>query len=56
MVDEINGYAVDDGTCDYDFGQDAAGAWRLTRWKDRSRECGCIGALTLGRLLAGYYL
>ncbi len=56
MVDAINGYAVDDGTCDYEFAQDVEGGWRLTRWKDRSRECGCIGPLTLGLLLAGYYL
>ena len=56
MVDAINGYAVNDGTCDYEFAQDVEGAWRLTRWKDRSRECGCIDPFTLGRLLAGYYL
>jgi hypothetical protein len=56
MMDEVNGYALDDGTCDYEFEQGDGGAWRLTLWRDRSRECGCVGELTLGRLLAGYYL
>jgi hypothetical protein len=56
MVDEMNGYALDDGTCDYEFGQGGGGAWHLTLWRDRSRECGCVGELTFGRLLAGYYL
>lgn len=56
MVDEVNGYALDDGTCDYEFGQGDGSAWHLTLWRDRSRECGCVGELTLGRLLAGYYL
>ena len=55
MVDEANGYVFDDGTCDYEFKQGDGDAWRLTLWRDRSRECGCVGELTLGRLLAGYY-
>lgn len=55
MVDANNGYMIDDGTCDYDFAEVAAGEWRLTRWKDRSRECGCVGETTLGRILASYY-
>jgi hypothetical protein len=55
-VDEVNGYALDDGTCDYEFEQGDGAAWHLTLWRDRSRECGCVGELTLGRLLAGYYL
>jgi hypothetical protein len=56
MVDEVNGYVLDDGTCDYDFARAEGGAWRLSRWRDRSRECGCIGESTFGRILAGYYL
>lgn len=56
MEDEVNGYVFDDGTCDYDFAQAEGGAWHLTLWRDRSRECGCVGEYTLGRILAGYYL
>jgi hypothetical protein len=56
MVDEVNGYAIDDGTCDYGFAKNAAAAWHAAKWKDASRECGCVGEITFGRLLASYYL
>jgi hypothetical protein len=56
MEDEVNGYVFDGGTCDYDFTQADGGTWHLTLWRDRSRECGCVGEYTLGSILAGYYL
>jgi hypothetical protein len=56
MVDRINGYASNDGTCNYEFAKDASRKWHLAKWWDRSRECGCIGPKTFGLILAGYYL
>ncbi len=55
MLDSKNGYIFDDGSCDYEFTQEPGQAWFLSKWRDRSRECGCIGPFTFGRILAGYH-
>lgn len=55
MVDATNGYLLDDGTCDYEFAKEPGQMWFLTKWRDRSRECGCLGQLTFGRILARYH-
>lgn len=55
MTDPSNGYAFDDGTCDYEFAKEPGQIWYLAKWRDRSRECGCIGPLTFGRILARYH-
>jgi len=56
VVDANNSYVLDDGTCDYEFEKNAEGKWHVVNWRDRSRERGCIGPLTLGRILAKFYL
>ncbi len=55
MLDSKNGYAFDDGTCDYEFTREPGQAWFLSAWRDRSRDCGCLGPFTLGRILARYH-
>jgi hypothetical protein len=55
MLDSKNGYVFDDGSCDYEFTRAPGEAWFLSTWRDRSRECGCLGPFTLGRILAGYH-
>jgi hypothetical protein len=55
MLDAVNGYALDDGTCDYEFTKTDAQKWYLYKWRDRSRECGCLGPVTLGLILARYH-
>jgi hypothetical protein len=55
MVDSKNGYVFDDGSCDYEFTREPGEAWFLSKWRDRSRECGCLGPYTFGRILAGYH-
>lgn len=55
MIDRNNGYAFDDGACDYEFTENSGQEWRLVRWWDRSRECGCIGPVTFGLILARYH-
>ncbi len=59
MVDEVNGFIVDNGYCNYEFERYDAGGkkcWRLTKWVDRtSWSCDESLALiptSLGRLLA----
>ncbi|MGD8718714.1 MAG: hypothetical protein PVH29_07815 [Candidatus Zixiibacteriota bacterium] len=56
MVTPNDGFLIDDGVCDYEFGAPEPGSWTLTAWYDRSRECGCLEPTTLGVLLARYYL
>lgn len=55
MLDAVNGYAFEDGTCDYEFSKTGAQKWYLSKWRDRSRECGCLGPLTFGRIMARYH-
>ncbi len=55
MVDAVNGYALEDGVCDYEFSKTGARKWHLYKWRDRSRECGCLGPVTLGLILARYH-
>ena len=58
MVTATNGYLFDDGTCDYEFTREPAQTWFLTKWRDRTLECGgggCIGGMTLGQILARYH-
>jgi hypothetical protein len=55
MVTATNGYLFDDGTCDYEFAKEPGQTWFLTKWRDRSRECGCLGPLTFGRIMARYH-
>lgn len=55
MTDPNEGYAFDDGTCDYEFAKEPGQTWFLTKWRDRSRECGCLGPLTFGRIMARYH-
>jgi len=55
VVDAGNGYAFDDGTCDYEFAKEPTRIWHLAKWRDRSRECGCLGPATFGRILARYH-
>jgi len=63
MVDELNGFIVDHGYCNYEFEpyESAAGKkyWRLTGWWDRTSQ-GYDGSpgvepASLGRVLAMYY-
>jgi len=56
VVDANKSYVLDDGTCDYEFEKDADETWHVVNWRDRSRASGCIGPLTLGRILAKFYL
>jgi hypothetical protein len=56
VVGPNESYTLDDGTCDYEFKKDADGTWHLINWQDRSREAGCTGPRTLGRILAKFYL
>ena len=58
MLDTINGYTLEGGVCDYEFTREPAQTWFLTKWRDRTLECGgggCIGGMTLGQILARYH-
>ena len=63
MVDEVNGFKIDKGFCDFAFERyEAAGGkkyWRLTKWWDRTSEgydeYTGVTPGSLGRVLALYY-
>lgn len=57
MLDAVNGYHLSAAKCNYGFIKNAGARWRLSRWRDLSRECGnCVGEWSLGSVLASYYL
>ncbi len=56
MLDAVNGYHLSGAKCNYGFIKNAGARWRLSRWRDLSRECGgCVGEWSLGSVLARYY-
>jgi hypothetical protein len=55
MVDELNGYLADQGYCDFGFGQQADGKWRMANWYDHTGAYNGDTPTTLGRILALYH-
>lgn len=55
MVNELNGYQADRGYCDFGFGQQADGQWRMVNWYDHTGADYGDGPSTLGKILALYH-
>jgi hypothetical protein len=55
MVDELNGYQANQGYCDFGFGQQANGEWRMANWHDYTGAHNADEPATLGKILALYH-
>jgi len=55
MVDELNGYRADRGYCNFGFGRQADGRWRMVNWYDHTGADYGDGPSTLGKILALYH-
>jgi len=55
MVDELNGYRANQGYCDFGFGRQAGGQWRMVNWYDHTGADYGDRPTTLGKILALYH-
>jgi hypothetical protein len=55
MVNELSGYQANQGYCDFGFGRQADGKWRMANWYDHTGADYGDSPATLGKILALYH-